>query len=185
MVCALNTIMLATDAHCGHQRRHPGADVVAFRLSTAAPDADRGQSNLTSSADQQITEFIVSQSGMTAKRKAPLDETDSKSIHRSKRARTSREDVHEAEAEAVEGLRFALQMLAEVEVAQSNTDKFNNGHDEDHFHMVHPSVEAIPAFAAGPNHQPTMPGLDTEDDPEREKSPSEEGERACGRQGSR
>ena len=158
MVCALNTIMLATDAHCGHQRRHPGADVVAFRLSTAAPDADRGQSNLTSSADQQITEFIVSQSRTTAKRKAPLDETDSKSIHRSKRTRTSREDVRVAEAEAVEWLRFALQMLAEFEVARSNTDKFNNGNDEDHFHMVHPSVEAVPAFAAGPNHQPAMTG---------------------------
>ena len=148
--------MLATDAHCGHQRRHPGADVVAFRLSTAAPDADRGQSNLTSSADQQITEFIVSQSRTTAKRKAPFDETDSKSIHRSKRARMSREDVRVAEA--VEGLRFALQMLAEFEVARSNTDKFNNGNDEDHFHMVHPSVEAVPAFAAGPNHQPAMTG---------------------------
>ncbi|ETW78350.1 hypothetical protein HETIRDRAFT_108966 [Heterobasidion irregulare TC 32-1] len=113
-------------------------------------------SNLTSPADQQITEFIVSQSETTAKRKAPLDETNSKSIHRSKRARTSREDVHVAEAEAVEGFRFALQMLAEFEVARSNTEEFNNGHDEDHFYMVHPSVEAIPAFAAGPDHQPGL-----------------------------
>ncbi|ETW78332.1 hypothetical protein HETIRDRAFT_165515 [Heterobasidion irregulare TC 32-1] len=149
----------ATNGAAGHVAQHKSSSGMQGRVtrSMAQDDDIRGQMSLHS----QLPPPALIMSGTTAKRKAPLDETDTRTVRRSNGVRATREDVHAAEAEAAEGLPLVPQMLAEAKVAQSITSKFNNGYQEDYFHMVHPFVQVVPASVAGPSHQLAMTGLDT------------------------